>query len=163
MRPSPRLNYAYNTELVSEPYAEEEMDWARILTYITGTVDQELLSRNEYLVTENRILRAQLKGRLLLSNAERATLGEIGHRLGRKALAHVANAAKPDTILGWYRSLVACKFDGSNQRRYPGRRPRVERELEALVVRMAQENRDWRYDPVGGEFVNSSLVRMVKP
>ncbi len=32
------------------------MDWARILAYITGTVDQELLSRNEYLVTENRIL-----------------------------------------------------------------------------------------------------------
>ena len=78
------------------------MDWARILAYITGTVDQELLSRNEYLVTENRILKRQLKGRLLLSDAERATLGEIGHRLGRKALADVANAAKPDTILGWY-------------------------------------------------------------
>ncbi len=59
------------------------MDWARILAYITGTVDQELLSRNEYLVTENRILKRQLKGRLLLSDAERATLGEIGHRLGR--------------------------------------------------------------------------------
>jgi len=39
------------------------MDWARILAYITGTVDQELLSRNEYLVTENRILKRQLKGR----------------------------------------------------------------------------------------------------
>ena len=78
------------------------MDWARILAYITGTVDQELLSRNEYLVTENRILKRQIKGRLLLSDAERATLREIGHRLGRKALADVANAAKPDTILGWY-------------------------------------------------------------
>ena len=73
------------------------MDWARILAYITGTVDQELLSRNEYLVTENRILKRQLKGRLLLSDAERATLGEIGHRLGRKALADVANAAKQIT------------------------------------------------------------------
>ncbi len=41
-------------------------------------------------------------GALLLSDAERATLGEIGDRLGRKALADVANAAKPDTILGWY-------------------------------------------------------------
>ena len=45
------------------PCAEDEMDWARILAYITGTVDQELLSRNEYLVTENRILKRQLKGR----------------------------------------------------------------------------------------------------
>ena len=35
------------------------MDWKHLLAYITGTVDQELLVRNEYLVTENRILRTQ--------------------------------------------------------------------------------------------------------
>src|ERR1035437_10119655 len=45
------------------------MEWARILAYITGTVDQELLLRNEYLAAENRILRGQLKGRLKLSDA----------------------------------------------------------------------------------------------
>jgi hypothetical protein len=53
--------------------------WARVLAYVTGTVDQELLARNEYLATENRILKDQLKSRLMLSDAERATLGEIGH------------------------------------------------------------------------------------
>ena len=77
------------------------MEWARILAYITGTVDQELLLRNEYLAAENRILKAQLRGRLRLSDAERMTLGEIGHRLGRKALSEVV-----DTILKWYRRLV---------------------------------------------------------
>jgi hypothetical protein len=61
------------------------MDWARVLAYVTGTVDQGPLARNEYLAAENRILKAKLKGRLKLSDAERATLGEIGHRLGRKA------------------------------------------------------------------------------
>ena len=76
--------------------------WARTLAYITGTVDQELLLRNEYLVTENRILKAQLKERLRLSDDERAKLGEIGHRLGRKALGEVATTALPDTILAWY-------------------------------------------------------------
>ncbi len=103
-------DYAYNTNLVSGPCVEEEADWARILAYITGTADQELLSRNEYLVTENLILKRQLKGRLVLSDAERAMLGEFGHRLGRKALADVANAAKPDTIPGWYRRLGARNF-----------------------------------------------------
>ena len=73
------------------------MEWARIVAYITGTVDQELLLRNEYRAAENRILRGQLKGRLRFSDAERATLGEIGRRLGRKALGEVANAALPDT------------------------------------------------------------------
>ena len=70
-------------------------------------MDQELLLRNEYLAAENRILKAELQGRLRLSNAERATLGEIGHRLGRKALGEVATAALPDTILARYRRLVA--------------------------------------------------------
>jgi hypothetical protein len=45
-----------------------------------------------------RILKAQLKGRLKLADAERARLGEIGHRLGRKVLAEVATVARPDTI-----------------------------------------------------------------
>jgi putative transposase len=97
------------------------MNWARILAYAIGTVDQDLLARNEYLATENRILKAQLTGRLKLSDADRKTLGEIGHRLGRKALADLATIARPDTILGWYRKLVARKFDGSKARRSPGR------------------------------------------
>ena len=125
------------------------MDWARILAYVTGTVDQELLARNEYLAAENRILKAQLKGRLKLSDAERATLGEIGHRLGRKVLGEVANVARPDTILAWYRKLVARKFDGSKARRSPGR-PRIKGDVEQLIVRMARENRDWGYDRIAG-------------
>src|SRR6266852_3633583 len=129
------------------------MNWARILAYITGTVDQELLLRNEYLVAENRILKAQLKGRPRLSDAERATLGEIAHRLGRKVLGEVANVARPDTILAWYRKLVARKFDGSKARRGPGG-PRVDRALEQLIVRMAEENRDWGYDRIVGALAN---------
>ena len=113
------------------------MDWVRILAYITGTVDQELLLRNEYLVAENRILKAQLNTPLRLTDAERITLAEIARRLGRKALEDIAKTAKPDTITGWYQKLIACKFDGAKARRYPGR-PRIEPELEALVVRMAK-------------------------
>jgi hypothetical protein len=72
------------------------MDWPRILAYITGTVDQGVLLRNEYLVAENRILREQVNGRLLLSDSEKKALAQIGYRLDRKALEDVANAAKPD-------------------------------------------------------------------
>jgi putative transposase len=126
------------------------MDWAHILAYVTGTVDQELLARNEYLVAENRILKVQLNGRLNLSDAERGVLGEIGHRLGRKV--DIATIARPDTILGWYRKLVARKFDGS-ARRGPGR-PRIRREVELLIIRMASENRDWGYDRIAGALAN---------
>src|SRR5258708_14359768 len=108
------------------------MNWTRILAFVTGMVDQELLARNEYLAAENRILKAQLKGRLKLSDAERATLAEIGHRLGRKVLAEVANVARPDSILAWYRNLVDRKFDGSKPRRRP-RRPPISPAIQQLI------------------------------
>src|SRR6266446_690510 len=129
------------------------MIWARMLAYITGTVDQELLLRNEYLAAENRILRAQIKGRLLLSDAEKATLAEIAHRLGRKALEELAAVAKPDTLLAWYRKLIANKFDGSKFRKSWGR-PRVDEEIERWVVRMAKENPGWGYDRIVGAMAN---------
>jgi transposase InsO family protein len=129
------------------------MDWKTLLAYITGSVDQELLLRNEYLVTENRLLRNQIKGRVRLSDGERKTLAEIGQKLGRKALEEVAKIVTPDTILAWHRKLVAQKFDGSPQRKAPGR-PTIAQELEALVVRLAQENRSWGYDRIVGALAN---------
>jgi putative transposase len=102
---------------------------------------------------ENRILRDQLKGRVRLSDGERKTLAEIGYKLGKQALAEVAKIVKPDTILGWHRTLVAQKCDGSKQRTAPGR-PAIDQELEALVVRLAQENRSWGYDRIVGALAN---------
>jgi hypothetical protein len=61
------------------------MDWKTLLAYISGSVDEELLLRNEYLVAENRILRDQIKGRVQLSETERQTLAEIGKKLGKQA------------------------------------------------------------------------------
>src|SRR6266576_499206 len=114
------------------------MLWARMVAYVIGTVDQELLLRNEYLGAENRILRGQIKGRLLLSEGEKATLAEIAQRLGRKVLEELAAVAKPDTLLGWYRKRIANKFDGSKFRKSSGR-PRVDEETERLVVQMEKE------------------------
>src|SRR2546422_2292325 len=133
------------------------MDWKHLLAYITGTVDQALLLRNEYLVTENRILRHQLKGRVRLSDGERKALAEIGQRLGKQALQEVAQIVKPDTILGWHRKLIAQKFDGSKQRRSPGR-PTIDPDLEALIVRIAQDNRSWGYDRIVGTLANLGYI-----
>jgi putative transposase len=116
------------------------MEWKTLLAYISGSVDDELLLRNEYLVAENRILYGQLQGRVRLSDGERKTLAEIGRKLGKKALEEVATIVKPDTILAWYRKLIAKKFDGSAKRHVSGR-PQLDKTVEALVVRLARENR----------------------
>ena len=129
------------------------MDWKQLLVYITGSVEEELLLRIEYLVAENRILRDQIKGRLQLSDTERRTLAEIGKKLSKQALEEVASIVKPDTILAWHRKLVAQKFDGSKQRQSPGR-PRIDPEIEELVLRMARENRSWGYDRIQGALMH---------
>src|SRR3954447_10352626 len=131
----------------------KQTNWARLLAYVTGLVNQELLLQNEYLAAENQILRAHLPVRFRLTDPERSTLAEIGKRLGRKALKRVARVAKPETILAWYRRLIALKFDGSKHRSYPGR-PRVGREVTELIVRMARENSGWGYDRIVGALAN---------
>jgi hypothetical protein len=133
------------------------MLWARMVAYVTGTVNQELLLRNEYLGAENRILRGQIKGRLLLSEGEKATLAEIAQRLGRKALEELAAVAKPDTLLAWYRKLIANRFDGSKFRQRVGR-PRIDEQAERLVVQMAKENPGWGYDRIVGALYSIGFV-----
>ena len=129
------------------------LHWTRLLAFVTGLINQELLIRNEYLIAENRILRAHLPSRLRLMDPERHTLAEIAKRVGREVMKDIAQVAKPDTILGWYKRLVAAKFDGSAKRRYPGR-PRVSTEVEELVVRFARDNRGWGYERIVGALAN---------
>lgn len=131
--------------------------WLRLLAYVTGTVNQQLLLQNEYLAAENRILRAHLPKRLRLSDEQRSTRAEIGKRLGRRALSQVASVAKPDTILAWYCRLIAQKFDGSKYRSYPGR-PSLKKEIVELIVKMARENPTWGYDRIVGALANLGHV-----
>src|SRR5215475_5581175 len=86
-------------ECARKRWRGEAMDWQHLLASITGTVDQELLLRNESLVTETRLLRHQITGRVRLTDGERTTLAAIGQKLGKQALQEVATIVKPDTIL----------------------------------------------------------------
>lgn len=65
----------------------------------------------------------------------------------------MASAARPDTILAWFRKLVEQKFDGSRHRLYPGRPP-IGPEITELIVRMARENSGWGYDRIAGALAN---------
>src|SRR5215831_14844533 len=117
----------------------EPMNWKRMLAYVTGSVDEELLARNEYLVTENRILRNQIQGRIRLTDPERISLAEAAKGLGRKALEELAQIVRPETILGWHRRLIAKKFDGSKNRS-PGKGDSASDTIEELILQLAREN-----------------------
>jgi hypothetical protein len=107
-----------------------------------------------YLQEENRILKAQLRGRRLrLTDMERRRLAALAHPLGRTCLQEVATIATPDTLMHWYHRLIAQTFEGSQHRRPLGR-PHVAEEIEQLVVRMAEENATWGYQRIQGALAN---------
>ncbi len=107
----------------------------------------------DYVREENRVLREQLRGkRLRLSDKERRRLAVKAKGLGRKALAEVASIVTPDTLLRWYRDLIAAKYDGSKNRS-PGRTPTA-KDISALIVRIAQDNPSWGYTRLRGALKN---------
>ncbi len=107
----------------------------------------------DYLREENRVLREQLGSRpLRLTDAQRRRLAVRGQKLGRRILAQVAGSVTPDTILRWYRRLIARKYDGSARRRRG--RPISPREVADLVVQMAVENPPWGYTRIRGALAN---------
>lgn len=116
---------------------------------LSGWMNQRQLQMIDYLREENRVLREQLGGRRLrLNNNQRRRLAARAKRLGLKVLAELATIVTPETLLAWHRKLITQKYDGSAQRG-PGRR-RAAAEIETLVVRMAEENRDWGYRRIQG-------------
>jgi hypothetical protein len=129
------------------------MAWKNLRGSVKVSVDEELRLRNAYLVAENRMLRQQIHGRVLLTNSERQELAAIGMKLGKKVLAEIATVAKADTILAWYRTFADQQSDVSKPRKSVGR-PRIDKDIEGLVVRMAQENRSWGYDRIVGALTN---------
>ena len=100
----------------------DTIHWARLLAFVTGLVNQELLLQNEYLAAENRILRARLPSRLRLSDPERCTLAEIGKRLGRKVSSRQgweSNRVKvPVPSIACIRTVSISGACGGNEARY---------------------------------------------
>src|SRR6266511_346800 len=125
-----------------------------LLAMLAGWLQHHQQRVITYLHEENRVLKARLRGRRLrLTDTERRRLALLAHPLGRTRLTEVATIATPDTLLRWYRRLIAQKFDGSQHRRQPGR-PRAAEEIEQFVVRMAEENPTWGYRRIQGALAN---------
>jgi hypothetical protein len=106
------------------------------------------IAQVDYLKAENLLLREKLgTKRVRLTDAERRRLAMLGKALGRKGLTAIATIASPETILRWYRELVAKKYDGSQQRGQG--RPKTAANIAAIIVKMASEN-SWGYTRIEG-------------
>jgi putative transposase len=129
------------------------METNEVLAIIGGRVNEELLKRNEYLALENAILRSKIEGWIKFTDDERRRLAVLAKDLGKKAMADIGPVVTPETLMTWYRKLIAEKFDSSKNREGPGR-PRVDSKIEDLVLQFARENDSWGYDRIAGATQN---------
>ena len=123
-----------------------------LLVALSGWVNRHQQHVIEYLIEENRVLNAQVKGRRLwLTDDQRRRLAVKGRRLGRRVLRQVTTLVTPDTILRWHRQLIARKWTFTPKR--PGR-PGIMAEISSLILRMATENPTWGYTRIQGALKN---------
>lgn len=116
-------------------------------------MNQQQQQAIDYLREENRVLREQLGGRRLrFTDDQRRRLAARANGLGRRALSQIATIVTPGTLLAWHRKLIARKYDGSASRGLG--QPRMEADIESLVVQMAVENRTWGYTRIVGALLN---------
>src|SRR5215475_12803902 len=124
-----------------------------VVISIAGWMNQHQQHVIEYLIEENRVIREQIGNRRLrFSDNQRRRLAVRAKKLGRILLAEVATTVTPETLMAWHRKLIAQKYDGTSFRTL-GRR-RTAKEIAALVVRMAEENRGWGYRRIQGALAN---------
>src|SRR5664279_3816136 len=124
-----------------------------LLFVFAGWVNRHQQAVIEYLQAENQALREQLGNkRIRWSDAQRRRLVEKAKAIGRSALHQLGTVVTPDTLLRWYRNLIAAKYDGSKNRS-PGRPP-TKLDIVSLVVRMAKENPSWGYTRLRGALYN---------
>jgi putative transposase len=133
-----------------------------VVIAVAGWMNQKQQHAIEYLREENRVLREQrswVRGDHVLPMINVAAWRRKPNLWVVDYWNDISTIVTPDTLLAWHRKLIAKKYDGT-AKRGPGR-PRTAREVENLVVRMAQENRDWGYRRIFGAMSNlgHSLAR----
>jgi hypothetical protein len=79
-----------------------------LVMIFSGWVNRSQQDVIEYLQEENRVLREQLGGKpLRFTDQQRRRLAAKARSIGRKRLFEIGTLVTPDTLLRWYRKLIA--------------------------------------------------------
>ena len=129
--------------------------WLSLITCLAYCIDKELYKAIDYLREQVRVLVEQQEKenkRILLTNRQRMRVAAKAKQLSRKMLEQCTELFTPDTIMRWYRRLIAEKYDGSQNRTYAGR-PQIPQEVVDLVIRFKQDNPRWGYKKIRDQIV----------
>jgi putative transposase len=91
------------------------------------------------------------------NRAEKLTLAILAAKLKQATqrptdqLRDVIRIFQPETVMRWHQELVRRKW--TYQGKHKGGRPRIGKELDALILRLAQDNPRWGYGKIEGELI----------
>ncbi len=127
-----------------------------MVNLVAGWVNRHQQAVIDYLSEERQILIEQLGGKpKAFNNSQRIRLAQKAKKLGRRALFGISPIVTPDTLLRWYRDLVAEKWTFKSERKKG--RPRIDHDVEQLVLRMLEENPQWGSDRIVGALSNLGI------
>ena len=138
-----------------------------ILLCLAGWINREQQAVIDYLQEEIRILNKIHGKRPRFNDRQRMRLAAKARKLRFSRLKEIANLVTPQTLLRWFRTLVAKKYDSSKKRRVG--RPGTKKEIAELVVKMAMENQRWGYtrirdalDNLGHEISRDTVANILR-
>jgi hypothetical protein len=121
-----------------------------LITMIACAINERMQRKLDYTQEEVRVLKEILaaitgSGRLSFTADQRRRLAVAGKALSPEERKKCCQVVKPETILGWFRQIVARKYDST--KRKVGR-PRKDRDIRKLVIDMALANLGWGYTKI---------------
>ena len=120
--------------------------------------DLEILVLRYQLGIADRKLNRTLKP----DKSEKLALAVVVNRLKQRTnsttneLRSSVRIFTPRTVIHWHNELVKRKW--TNKKKNKGGRPRINKQIEKLIVRLAQENGRWGYGKFAGELIKLGLV-----
>ena len=130
-----------------------------VVRLLLDVLDVRLRVRNQeaellLLRHQLRVVRRQVK-RPRLDIADRTIMAALSRRVSAAAL--VGMLVQPETVLAWHRALVRRKWAAYGRRRGP-RRPRLDAEVQKLILRIANQNPKWGCVRIRGELLKLGHV-----
>ncbi|AQQ70531.1 Integrase core domain protein [Limihaloglobus sulfuriphilus] len=127
--------------------------WITVAACIAYCINKELYRAIDYLKAQVEVLLEKQKKqnkRIMLNDRQRIKIAAKAKQLTRKMFEECTVLFTPDTVLRWYRKLIAEKYDGFKNPKKAGRPP-ITPEIEALVVKFKKENLRWGYQKIADQ------------
>jgi len=122
-----------------------------IIAMIASAINERMQRKLDYVQEEVRVLKEVVlattgSARISFTAGQRRRLALAGKELSPQERRKYCQLVTPATLLAWFRSLGARKYDSSAGRKRG--RPRKARDIRKLVIRMAQANLSWGYTKI---------------